>query len=66
MNATMNANKDRWESYTDKTGRRHWRWPATNAASERDGRDVEADSRQRTGLPLPQQASFSSLLMRGK
>ena len=62
----MNAKTDRWESYTDKTGRRHWRWPATNAVSERDGRDVEAASRQRTGLPLRQQASFSPLLMRGK
>ena len=62
----MNAKTDRWEVYTDRAGRRHWRWPATNAASERDGRDVEADSRQRTGLPMPQQASFSPLLMRGK
>lgn len=24
----MNAKTDKWESYTDKAGRRHWRWPA--------------------------------------
>jgi hypothetical protein len=62
----MNAKADRWEIYTDKTGRRHWRWPATNAPSERDGRDVDGDSRQRAGLPLPQQATFDPLLARGK
>lgn len=26
----MNAKTDKWESYTDKAGRRHWRWPAAN------------------------------------
>jgi hypothetical protein len=62
----MNAKADRWESYTDKAGRRHWRWPATNAASERDGRDVDGEFRQRTGSPMPQQASFAPLLFRGK
>ena len=62
----MNATKDRWESYTDKTGRRHCRWPAATTASERDSRDVDADLRQRTGSPLPQQASFAPLLFRGK
>jgi hypothetical protein len=62
----MNAKTDRWEIYTDKTGRRHWRWPANSAPSERDGRDVNVDSRQRTGLPLPRQATFASLLARSK
>jgi len=62
----MNVKTDRWESYTDKTGRRHWRWPATSAAAERDGRDVEADSRPRAGLPLPQQTSFALLRLQGK
>ena len=62
----MNPKTDRWESYTDKAGRRHWRWPATTAPSERDGRDVDADSRPRTGLPLAQQALFGPLLARGK
>ena len=62
----MNAKTDRWESYTDKAGRRHWRWPAANAASERDSREVDGEFRQRTGSPSPQQASFAPLLMRGK
>ena len=62
----MNETKDRSESYTDKTGRRHWRWPATSEAAERDGRDVDADYRKRTGLPAPQQATFAPLLLRGK
>ncbi len=34
----MNAKTDKWESYTDAAGRRHWRWPATEqkvAASRR-------------------------------
>ena len=62
----MNAKTDRWESYTDKTGRRHWRWPATTAASERDGREVDGEFRQRTGSPSPQQASFTPLLLRSK
>ena len=62
----MNATKDRWESYTDKTGRRHWRWPALQVASERDGRDVDADSRQRAGLPSPQQARLPLQQLRGK
>ncbi len=28
----MNAKTDKWESYTDRAGRRHWRWPAANDA----------------------------------
>ena len=62
----MNVKTDRWESYTDKTGRRHWRWPAASVASEHDGRDVDADSRQRAGLPSPQQARLALLPLRGK
>ena len=62
----MNARTDRWESYTDKAGRRHWRWPASNVPSERDGRDVDADSRQRAGLHSPQQAHSTPQLLRGK
>ena len=61
----MNAKTDRWEIYTDKAGRRHWRWPATSAPSERDGRDVDVDSRQRTVTPAQQQqAHFAPLLQR--
>jgi hypothetical protein len=62
----MNPKRDRWEVYTDSAGKRHWRWPAASAPSERDGRDVVADSRQRTGVPLPQQARFTTLLARGR
>jgi len=62
----MNVKSDRWESYTDKTGRRHWRWPAAGVALERDGRDVDADSRQRAGLPSPQQTRLTLLPLRGK
>jgi hypothetical protein len=62
----MNAKTDRWESYTDKAGRRHWRWPAASAPSERDGRDVEADSRQRAGMPPPLRAYDALLPARGK
>ena len=62
----MNAKTDRWESYTDKAGRRHWRWPATSAASEHDVSNVDVDFRQRAGLPTPQQATFVPLLARSK
>ncbi len=62
----MNETKDRGESSPDKPGRPHGRWPATSVAAERDGRDVDADYRKRTGLPAPQQATFAPLLMRGK
>ena len=62
----MNEKTDRWESYTDKTGRRHWRWPATSAAAGSDTRDVDADFRKRTGMPTPQQAAFAPLLTRSK
>jgi hypothetical protein len=62
----MNAKTDRWESYTDRTGKRHWRWPATAAAPERDGRDVEEDSRPRAALPSLRQASLAPLPLRGK
>jgi len=62
----MSAKMDRWEMYTDKTGRRHWRWPANSVPLERDGRDVEADYRHRTGMPVPQQAYLVPLPGRGK
>ena len=45
----MNAKTDRWESYTDKAGRRHWRWPAASVPSANDPRDVDADSQQYAG-----------------
>ena len=63
----MNPKTDRWEVYTDKAGRRHWRWPASNAPSERDGREPALDARQRAATPAQQQqAHFAPLLARGK
>jgi hypothetical protein len=62
----MNPKTDRWEIYTDKAGRRHWRWPASSAPSERDGH-VDVESRQRAVTPAQQQqAHFAPLLARGK
>ena len=62
----MNPKTDRWEIYTDKAGRRHWRWPASSAPAERDGQ-LDTDSRQRTVTPTQQQqAHFAPLLARGK
>jgi hypothetical protein len=49
----MNAKDDRWESYTDRAGRRHWRWPASSVPSAQEGRDVDADSQQYTGWSTP-------------
>jgi len=63
----MNVKTDGWEFYTDKAGRRHWRWPAATAPAERDGRNVDEDSRQRATVPVPQQAYFfAPLPARGK
>ncbi len=45
----MNAKADEWEHYTDETGRRHWRWPAS------DVRDVRIKAEgQRRHVPLPE------------
>ena len=60
----MNPKTDKWEIYVDKAGRRHWRWPASSAASERDGQG-DVDSRQRTVTPAQQQQGhFAPLLQR--
>jgi hypothetical protein len=62
----MNAKTDRWEMYTDKAGRRHWRWPASGAHSEQ-GRDLAFDARQQSVTPAQQQqAHFAPLPARGK
>ena len=63
----MNAKTDRWEVYTDKAGRRHWRWPASGVESQHDGRDLALDARQRNVTPAQQQqAHFAPLPARGK
>jgi hypothetical protein len=63
----MNAKADGWESYTDRVGRRHWRWPA---ASERQ-QDAAGAGRARTpaekiGLPGPAAARSALPLPTGK
>ena len=53
----MNAKTDRWESYTDKAGRRHWRWPAAAVeVTERDGELVAAQPRMSAVRPPSRQA----------
>ena len=45
----MNARTDEWMHYIDETGRRHWRWPAS------DVRDVRIKAEgQRRNVPLPE------------
>ena len=61
----MNAKSDGWESYTDDTGRRHWRWPATNRQMEVSPR-AESGPRQRISFPESQQQHHSPLRLKGK
>ena len=62
----MNAKTDGWESYTDRTGRRHWRWPAesqTGAAHPL----ADAGPRQYVGTPHQQQAQQDApMRLKGK
>ena len=60
----MNAKTDKWESYTDKAGRQHWRWPAAN--EQLAARLVDAEQRHDAGLPRSQQADLLPQLNRGK
>ena len=62
----MNAKTDRWEVYTDRAGKRHWRWPATSVPSEGDDRDVAVEPRQGAGSRAPQRATFVPLPPRGR
>ncbi len=63
----MSSKTDRWESYTDKAGRQHWRWPATGEGQMgADGRTVDAQQPERVGLPSQQQAQQIPLHQRGK
>ncbi len=52
----MKAGTDGWESYTDRAGRRHWRWPAA-AAPHSGARSGTADAgpRNKIGGPGRQQ-----------
>jgi hypothetical protein len=63
----MNAKTDGWESYTDKAGRRHWRWPAANRQLSAEGSRFDAGPRHKIGLPLQQQAQNAARLqLKGK
>ena len=63
----MNARTDGWESYTDHTGRRHWRWPAAAARQTAAGNaQAETGPRQKIGLPGQQQALPSPAPLAGK
>jgi len=45
----MNARTDGWESYTDHTGRRHWRWPAAADRPMAAGTARAENPRQKIG-----------------
>jgi|ABSN01.1.fsa_nt_gi hypothetical protein len=49
----MDAAKQKWESYTDKAGRRHWRWPAAIQATA--ARIVDTEDPDDTAYPRWQQ-----------
>ena len=54
----MNANRDRWESYTDKAGRRHWRWPA--AIQSLAARVVDTEEQDDAASPRGWQPEFAT------
>jgi hypothetical protein len=60
----MNAKTDKWESYTDKAGRRHWRWPAAN--EQLAVHPVDVEQRHDAVLPRWQQAVALPQQDRGK
>lgn len=62
----MLGKTDQWESYTDKAGRRHWRWPASGAPVARDERENAESARQRSGWTAPQLAPFAALPARDR
>jgi hypothetical protein len=49
----MDAKTDGWEHYTDDTGRRHWRWPASDV---RDVRIGAAGRQRNVDWPEPARA----------
>ena len=51
----MNAKTDRWESYTDEVGRRHWRWPAAGEQMGAQRPLPESGARHTFGVPQQQQ-----------
>jgi hypothetical protein len=61
----MSAKTDRWESYTDEVGRRHWRWPATQTQLGASSPLPESGSRYKFGVPQ-QQAQSAPAALKGK
>jgi hypothetical protein len=55
----MNTKTDGWESYTDHTGRRHWRWPAAADRQMAVGSTRAENPRQKIGLPERRAAQHS-------
>ena len=63
----MNEKTDGWESYTDETGRRHWRWPAAaDRQSFAGGMQAETGLRQKIGLPEQLRAQYAPRPFTGK
>jgi hypothetical protein len=62
----MNAKTDRWESYTDKAGRRHWRWPPSASTLERNPRDIGVESGEQRGSQSPRYGYFAPQPARSK
>jgi hypothetical protein len=54
----MNAKTDKWESYTDKAGRRHWRWPA--AIQSLAARVVDTEEQDDAASPRGWQPEFAT------
>ncbi len=59
----MNAKTNRWESYVDSTGRRHWRWPALPGPAAAPGLPAP---RAALSLPQPREAPLLPRYLRGK
>ena len=60
----MNEKTDQWESYTDKAGRQHWRWPAAN--EQLAARLVDDEQRHDPKLQRWQKAELLSEIFRSK
>jgi len=61
----MNAKYNKWESYTDQAGRRHWRLPALDRQTEVNPR-AESGPRERIGLPQPPRPQYSPVRSKDK
>ena len=60
----MNEKTDQWESYTDKAGRQHWRWPAANESLA--ARLVDDEQRHEPKLQRWQKADLLPEYFHGK